>query len=249
MAILDHDASASLRMPRSQSRNMTEREAPVPRRTKLGSSCREWRHDGLRSTASHRTGTGLESGSEVEDVAYMRVRTRLLALVAAWACVTATATAGPGDIYSDFAQDGKLNCNHSRADLKAALRSGSINQYGDPYTAARLKLAVRRQLAGGCRANDSASAPSGTGAGITGNGSTDSGSTNPRSAAKRAGKAGNAGSSSQARSDATRHSASSTAGSSGNGEFVSKRVLIAGLLVAGLAIGGWLTRRGLASSD
>src|ERR671937_1208718 len=83
----------------------------------------------------------------------MRVRTRLAAIVVAFACLTGVAYAGgPGDVYNDFAADGKLSCNHSRSDLRAVLRSGSINQYGDPYTLARLKLAIRRQLAGGCRA-------------------------------------------------------------------------------------------------
>src|SRR5919198_4219421 len=82
----------------------------------------------------------------------MRAQIRLAAIIVAFACVTGVAHAGgPGDVYNDFAQDGKLSCNHSRADLLAVLRSGSINQYGDPYTLARLKLAIRRQLAGGCR--------------------------------------------------------------------------------------------------
>src|ERR671935_584855 len=82
----------------------------------------------------------------------MRAQIRLAAIVVAFACLTGVADAGgPGDVYNDFAQDGKLSCNHSRADLLAVLRSGSINQYGDPYTLARLKLAARKQLAGGCR--------------------------------------------------------------------------------------------------
>jgi hypothetical protein len=57
---------------------------------------------------------------------------------------------GPGDVYNDFAQDGVLSCTHSRADLEGVLHSGSINQYGDPLVLARLKLAIRKQLAGGC---------------------------------------------------------------------------------------------------
>jgi hypothetical protein len=82
----------------------------------------------------------------------VRARIRFAAIVLAFACFTGVAYAdGPGGVYNDFAQDGKLSCNHSRAALHAVLRSGSINQYGDPFTLARLKLAVRRQLAGGCR--------------------------------------------------------------------------------------------------
>src|SRR5215212_9151568 len=82
---------------------------------------------------------------------------------------------GPGDVYNDYAADGKLSCNHSRADLRSVLRSGSLNQYGDPYTLAGLKLAVRRQLAGGCRRSSAASPPaSSTPSGqANGNGTTD----------------------------------------------------------------------------
>jgi hypothetical protein len=64
--------------------------------------------------------------------------------------MTQEAHAGPGDVYNDFAEDGVLSCNHSRADLEGVLYSGSINQYGDPLVLARLKLAIRKQLAGGC---------------------------------------------------------------------------------------------------
>src|ERR671936_2024464 len=92
----------------------------------------------------------------------MRVRTRLATIVVAFACLTGVAYAGgPGDVYNDFAQHGKLSCNHSRRDLQAVLRSGSINQYGDPYTLARLKLAIRRRLAGGCPLHASSSQMSG----------------------------------------------------------------------------------------
>src|SRR5919204_4679589 len=89
------------------------------------------------------------------------MRTRVsLAVIVVWCTLPSAALAGgPGDVYTDFAQDGKLSCNHSPADLDAALRSGTLNQYGDPLTLARMKLAVRKQLAGGCRQN-STSAPS-----------------------------------------------------------------------------------------
>jgi hypothetical protein len=60
------------------------------------------------------------------------------------------AKAGPADVYSDFARDGKLSCTHPEADLRAVLDDASIYQYGDPVTLARLKLAIRRQLARGC---------------------------------------------------------------------------------------------------
>src|SRR5919204_5365902 len=83
----------------------------------------------------------------------MRARTSLavIAIFGAGAGGVAYADGGPAAVYNDYAQDGVLSCNHSRADLVAVLRSGSLNQYGDPLTLARLKLAVRKQLAGGCR--------------------------------------------------------------------------------------------------
>jgi hypothetical protein len=71
--------------------------------------------------------------------------------VAALAVAPAAAGGGPGSVYSDYATDRALSCNHSRADLRAALSDASLNQYGDPYTMVGLKLAVRKQLAGGCR--------------------------------------------------------------------------------------------------
>jgi hypothetical protein len=165
--------------------------------------------------------------------------------------VTAVAYAGgPGDVYNDYAQDGKLSCNHSRADLRGVLRSGSINQYGDPYTFARLKLAIRRQLAGGCRAGSRSSragtaASGGRGAtsgnGASGGSASGSRKTNHAATGKRSGKrTGSEGGTGDRSSASLPHS-------QGNGSYVSNRALIAGLLVAGLAIGGWLTRRGLAA--
>lgn len=66
----------------------------------------------------------------------------------------------PPDVYSDYAQDGVLSCGHSRAALKGVLSDASIYQYGDPLTFLGLKLAVRSQLAGGCRRDDRTNAVS-----------------------------------------------------------------------------------------
>jgi hypothetical protein len=57
----------------------------------------------------------------------------------------------PASVYSDFAEDGILNCGHSRRALTATLNDATLYQYGDPLTFPRLKLAIRKQLAGGCR--------------------------------------------------------------------------------------------------
>jgi hypothetical protein len=64
--------------------------------------------------------------------------------------VPAAMGGGPGDVYNDYATDGALSCSHPRSDLEAVLKDATLNQYGDPYTMAGLKLAIRRQLAGGC---------------------------------------------------------------------------------------------------
>ena len=82
----------------------------------------------------------------------MRKWLSVAAAVAAGLVYAGTASADtPADVYSDYAEDGTLSCGHSRAALNGVLRDASIHQYGDPYTLLGLKLAVRKQLAGGCR--------------------------------------------------------------------------------------------------
>jgi hypothetical protein len=172
-----------------------------------------------------------------------RARASLAAIVAAcvWAA-GASAGGGPGDVYNDYAADGVLSCNHSRADLVALLRSGSLNQYGDPYTLARVKLAARKQLAGGCRhggrsrqdENDSAGTPGGTG------GQTGGGQSNGSAGHKRQNPPGPPpeplpGAAASAAED--------------NASFVMGRGLIVAALAAALAFGGWLTKRGMAARD
>lgn len=72
-----------------------------------------------------------------------------VALAALWLAPAAAATDSTA-VYTDFASDGKLSCRYSRADLEATLHDAKLNEYGDPYTTAGLKVAIRRQLAGGC---------------------------------------------------------------------------------------------------
>jgi len=174
-------------------------------------------------------------------------RVSLVTIVTACACAgVAHAGGGPGAVYNDYAQDGVLSCNHSHADLVAVLRSGSLNQYGDPFTLAGLKLAVRKQLAGGCRHHGGAGqngtvgggAPGGGGGGRTGGGHGSKGSPGHRG--------GRHGS-----KPAPPLSATPSRGSAGGdtGSFVAGRGLIVGLLVAALAFGGWLTKHALAARD
>jgi hypothetical protein len=81
----------------------------------------------------------------------------VLAVACLWLAPPALA-ADPTTIYADYTVDGKLSCKYSRADLEAALVGATLNQYGDPYTIAGLKKAIRRQLApGGCARPDSSS--------------------------------------------------------------------------------------------
>jgi hypothetical protein len=62
----------------------------------------------------------------------------------------AAAASDPSAVYNDYARDGVLSCSHSRADLHATLKNATLEQYGDPYTLAGLRRAIRKQLAGGC---------------------------------------------------------------------------------------------------
>jgi hypothetical protein len=180
----------------------------------------------------------------------MRTRASLAAIVAACVCASATGVAraggGPGAVYNDFAQDGKLRCNHSRADLEAVLRSGSLNQYGDPLTLARLKLAVRKQLAGGCR-RTSGSRRNGTGGAGTSAGGGTGGGQNTGSSKGSPGHPRNGGSKFVPPSQAAAGRSSSSGGD--NESFVASRGLIIGFLVAALAFGGWLTKHALAARD
>jgi hypothetical protein len=172
-----------------------------------------------------------------------RARASLAAIVAACVWTAGASAGGPGDVYNDYAADGVLSCNHSRADLIALLRSGSLNQYGDPYTLARLKLAVRKQLAGGCRhvgrsrqdETDRTGAPGGTG-GQTGSGQS-------KGAPGHNKRQNPPGPSPKPLPGA----AASTA--EDNASFVMGRGLIVAALAAALALGGWLMKRGMAARD
>jgi hypothetical protein len=67
-----------------------------------------------------------------------RTRASLAAIVGACVWAAGAYAGGPGDVYNDYAADGVLRCTHSRADLVAAIRSGTLKQYGDPSTLARM---------------------------------------------------------------------------------------------------------------
>jgi hypothetical protein len=164
----------------------------------------------------------------------MRTRTSLVAVLAAGIWAATGLAAGPGQIYNDYARDGHLSCSYSTGELEALLRSGSINQYGDPLTLARLKLAARKQLAGGCRKGGS----EGTTVTTAGGRTTSTGTKqHPRSKKRH-----------PRREKSQRPEVAVKASTSGgNGSFVAGRALIIGLLAVALALAGWLTKRGLSA--
>jgi cobalamin biosynthesis Mg chelatase CobN len=106
----------------------------------------------------------------------MRKWVSVLAILAGLAFAEPAMADSPAEVYSDFAEDGVLSCGHSRSALKGVLNDASLHQYGDPLTFAQVKVAIRRQLAGGCRRRTA------TGAGSTGDAAPDESSSGQRSA-------------------------------------------------------------------
>jgi hypothetical protein len=172
----------------------------------------------------------------------MRTRASVVMIGVALAAASAAyAGGGPGDVYTDFAQDGKLSCDHPRSDLEAALRSGTLNQYGDPLTLARMKLAVRKQLAGGCRRGSSSrSVGTGTTTGTPtqttgGGGAGEKQKSNPKKGPT------------PGEPPKPKPVERSGTVSQDNGSFLVGRGLIIGLLAAAVALGGWLTKHALSA--
>src|SRR5213596_2390369 len=81
----------------------------------------------------------------------MRRRVSAFVVLAGFAFAAPVLAYSPVEVYNDFSSDGTLSCGHSRAALKGALNDASLQQYGDPLTSVQMKLAIRKQLAGGCR--------------------------------------------------------------------------------------------------
>jgi hypothetical protein len=66
-------------------------------------------------------------------------------LLVAGVLASVTAAASPRQIYADFAQNGELSSQYSRAELEAALKDAIAEGYGAP-AGGTLKPAVREQL-------------------------------------------------------------------------------------------------------
>src|SRR4029450_3918446 len=93
----------------------------------------------------------------------MRGWVSLAAVLAALVWAASALADSPASVYSDYASDGVLSCGHSRAALNGVLNDASLYQYGNPLTMLQLKLEIRRQLAGGCRASTGVAGASGSG--------------------------------------------------------------------------------------
>jgi hypothetical protein len=163
----------------------------------------------------------------------------LLAIVAAIAYAEPAFGDTPPDVYSDFAEDGVLSCDHSKSAMKGILNDASLYQYGDPLTFLQLKLAIRRQLAGGCRRQRAAAEPGGSASGGTattdpavGTEPTTRADKNRRQAARSALDAQSKGRTQQS-DDVER-----------GGEMM---ILGAGLLLLALGSGGWAAKRAFAN--
>jgi hypothetical protein len=169
----------------------------------------------------------------------MRTRISLAAAaIAAGVWTSSALPASPAQIYNDYVQRGTLRCSYAPGDLQGLLRSGSINQYGDPLTLARLKLAARRHLSGGCRTlGGSGSTPTGAGGG---------GGT-PSTQAKRPGRRSKRHEKSPLLAPSRPVDKAKPSASGSNASFVAGRALTVGLLAVALAFAGWLTKRGLSA--
>jgi hypothetical protein len=174
----------------------------------------------------------------------MRGWASLAAVLAALVWVAPALADDPASVYSDYASDGKLSCGHSRSALTGVLNDASLYQYGDPLTFLQLKLEIRRQLAGGCRASTGAAGASGSG----------------EAAPSSIGEDEGAATSGESNAPSARHDAKRSAGSgktahprneprplvagAGSGHEDGRMVLLGvALLLVALGAGGWAARR------
>jgi hypothetical protein len=174
----------------------------------------------------------------------MRGWASLAAVLAALVWAAPALADDPASVYSDYASDGVLSCGHSRAALNGVLNDASLYQYGNPLTMLQLKLEIRRQLAGACRASTGVAGASGSG----------------ESAPSSLGSGEDAGENRGANTPSSRHDAKGSPDSgkragprteprpfvagSGSGHEDGRMVLLGvALLLVALGAGGWAARR------
>jgi hypothetical protein len=146
----------------------------------------------------------------------------------------------PVEVYNDFASDGTLSCGHSRAALKGALNDASLQQYGDPLTSVQMKLAIRKQLAGGCRVLASVTPTRGTSSdpGESSPGAGSNEQTNKKQESQK--QAGDSGSEQSTRQAAAPLKTTGSADGKHSGGMI---LLGISLLLLALGSGGWAARR------
>ena len=169
----------------------------------------------------------------------MRRWVSALVVLAGLVFATPALADSPVKVYNDFASDGTLSCGHSRAALKGALNDASLQQYGDPLTSVQMKLAIRKQLASGCRVLVSVTPTRGTraGPGESNPGAVPSEQTNEKQKARK----GPGGSSSE---QSTREAAPIKTSGSADGKHSGGMILLGiSLLLLALGSGGWAARR------
>ena len=171
----------------------------------------------------------------------MRRWVSALAVLAGLVCAAPDLADSPVKVYNDFASDGALSCGHSRAALNGALKDASLQQYGDPLTFVQMKLAIRKQLAGGCRVLASATPTQGTtptGPGESSPGAVPSEQTNQKQKARK----GPGGSSSE---QSTRKAAAPIKASGPADAKHSGAMILLGISLLLLVLGssGWAARR------
>jgi cobalamin biosynthesis Mg chelatase CobN len=169
----------------------------------------------------------------------MRRCVSALAVLAGLAFSAPALADSPVEVYNDFASDGTLSCGHSRAALTGALKDASLQQYGDPLTSVQMKLAIRKQLAGGCRVVISARPTGGT---LSGSGESSAGAV-PSEQTKRRGEARKRAEGSSSK-QSTREAAAPSASASTDGKRSGGMIFLGiCLLLLVLGSGGWAARR------
>ena len=170
----------------------------------------------------------------------MRRWVSALVVLAGLVFATPALADSPVKVYNDFASDGTLSCGHSRAALKGALNDASLQQYGDPLTSVQMKLAIRKQLAGGCRVLTSVTRSRGTSSGPdeSGPGAVPREQTNKKQDARK--RAGGSGSEQSTRQAAAPIKTSGSADGKQGGGMI---LLGISLLLLVLGSGGWAARR------
>jgi cobalamin biosynthesis Mg chelatase CobN len=168
----------------------------------------------------------------------MRKWVSFLAIAAGFAFAGPALADSPAEVYSDFAEDGVLSCGHSRSALKGVLNDASLHQYGDPLTFAQVKVAIRKQLAGGCGRRTAGRSTGSTGDSAVNGSSSDQGSAS--GSGSREQKQGPPRAN-QADAQASRQKPNRSSEDSGrSGGMV---LLGVGLLLLALGSGGWAARR------